>query len=375
MRLSALALPLLLAACGGPGMRLDWEVTWGDYSQVPAMGSSGPLITSVYDAYTSTGYAYGLDAGNGEVDWLAESQGMPAWIAADESGRSIVATGSMLSSYEPDGSGTWDAWFNFDVIYAAPAIDHDGRVVVGRGAPNKIVASTLGDENPDRCWGTEVEEIPRVVSIDSDGTVFVGAAGEAYGLSEDGELLWSQSIAADASGLAVGDDAIYIALWNMGLAALDKDGELLWELVELGYVQEPVIGPRGNLYVAGMNGTWSLDPSDGSVIWENLFECGPITVGADDRLYAMCVGADGMSSYLGWMFTVMDLDGNVLWTEDEYCAIEGPNGGAALRSGKAYFAGGDFNACVWSFSGAPKLARTPWPKERADNGRTGRRYH
>ncbi len=371
---SCVALSLALSACSGPGLRLDWEVTWGDGSQVPAMGDSGPLITNVWDPYTTLGHTYGLDARNGDVDWLAEAQGVPLHIVADGDGRSIVSNGQMLTSYEPDGSGTWDAWYNFDVIYAAPAIDHDGRVVVGRGAPTKIVASTLGDENPDRCWGTEIEEIPRVVSIDSDGTIFVGAAGEAYGLSEDGALLWTQTIATDAAGLAVGEDAIYLSLGNMGVTALSKEGELLWQLAELGYVHEPVIGPDGELYVSGINGTWSLDASDGSVIWEQLFECGPITVGADDRLYALCNGSEGLGPYLGWIFTVMDLDGEVLWTEDEYCAIEGPNGGPALRSGKAYFAGGDFDACIWAFDGAPRLASTPWPKERADNGRSGRRY-
>lgn len=112
---------------------------------------------------------------------------------------------------------------------------------------------------------------PPVVA--ADGTIFVTTTGGVlHGLSADGQVQWSQSLAGAGVGApALGPDGtIYVADHERGLSAYAPDGSLGWrvELAGRRPTSGPIVSAQNVVYITQGDRVQAVD-ADGQPLWQS----------------------------------------------------------------------------------------------------------
>ena len=180
----------------------------------------------------SDGHAFGLDPDTGEVLW---------WSALEGTGHTTLADDARLAF-----------------------VGADGHVIA------------LDKRTGERVWQTGFGVANAIVSVTaSEGGVYAGCAGQAYGLDpERGQILWKNSLEGmkyKSMILASDDRSVFVGTHGHALALDKRTGETSWatSLPESGYDIVSVLS-LGGVLVAGSDGLcFGLDPADGRVVWDN----------------------------------------------------------------------------------------------------------
>jgi outer membrane protein assembly factor BamB len=368
-------LPLLLVACS-PGLKLDWNLEVGDYSPVPAVSGRGALITSTYDTFSTSGAIKAHDPDDGSDLWRIErAHSDNRALTLDGDDNVVVRDDDALLGLDAEtGEEAWRADGLGGV--AAVAVDADlGRVYALQNTWGAMAATLSAVEDGEVTWSATVEDYASLLAVGADGAVFV-TGSTAWAFEPDGSSRWSAPLASSAQTLCLDRDKLLVGLLNDGispggLAALDRhDGSTLW-LSEHAPYWEPVVDDDGTIYMATGAQLVAIDGGSGETLWLGHEMHREVAVGGDGRLYGMgYLPEDPEVPELGWdiQFTVTDASsGEILWYEWQNDALDSVNGAPSFDGRRVYFAGGNFRAHMYAYTGGPGLGRGPWPRTNADN--------
>ena len=368
-------IPLLLVACS-PGLKLDWNLQVGHYSPVPAVSERGSLITSHYDTFSTAGAIKAHDPADGSELWRIELEhSSPRLLTLDPDDNVIVLDDDALLGLDAEtGEEAWRA----EGLGQASAVAVDaelGRVYALQYSWGAADTTLWAVEAGEIAWSVTIEDHAGLLAVGADGTVFV-TGDSAWGLDTDGETLWSAPLASAAQTLCLDRDKLLVGLLSDGvspggLAALSRDdGGALWHS-ELFPYWEPVVDDDGTIYMATASQVVALDGDSGETLWLGHEMHREVAVGDDGLLYGMgYLPEDPEFASLGWdmHFTVTDASsGEILWSEIQNDALDSVNGAPSFDGRRVYFAGGNFQAYLYAFTGGPGLGRGPWPRTNAGN--------
>ncbi len=223
--------------------------------------------------------------------------------------------------------------------------------------------STSTDTGTQR-WGFS---IPGFVlsspTIGSDGTIYVGSAGDGnlYAINADGSKSWSflTNYSISASPAVASDGTVYIHSGDGNLYAV-ATGTMKWSFATGGAQSSPVVGPDGTIYVGSLNRqVYAINP-DGSMKWR-------AAIGGKVTYSSAALGTDG-TVYIGAFddnLYAIDASGAVKWSFTTGNAIE--SSPAIGSDGTIYVGSDDGNLYAvtaagskkWSFSMGTTVASSP----------------
>ena len=305
-----------------------WEVQTGSgVNSSPAIGSDGTVYIGSYD-----GMVYALNGANGVKKWEFQTGGgggvgsSPA-IGSDGS----VYVGCFDTKvYALNGATGVKKW-EFQTgagVFSSPAIRSDGTVYVGsRDSKLYALDGGTGAKKWEFQTGGEVDSTP---AIGSDGTVYIGSKdGKVYAFNgSTGVKKWEFQTGSDVnSSPAIGSDGtVYIGSYDGMVYALNgANGFKKWEVQTGSLVRSsPAIGSDGTVYVGSL----------------------------DKKLYALN-GANGVKKW-------------------EFQTESGVASSPAIGSDGAIYIGSYDRRMYAILSESLGLAKSPWPKFRANNQNTGK---
>jgi hypothetical protein len=193
-------------------------------------------------------------------------------------------------------------------------------------------------------------------SLAADGTMYLGGwDNKVYALKgATGQKVWEFQTGGYVSEAAIGaDNTVYVGSGDRKVYALDgAAGVKRWESLTGGAVRAPVIGPDDTVY-AGSDKVYALNGATGQKVWESQTPGGWLAVAADGTLY---VGSDKLHALNG-------ATGQKVWESQT------PGGFVTVAAdGTLYVASG---RKLYAIKGTAPLAKSPWPKYRADAQNTG----
>ncbi|MFH1466182.1 MAG: PQQ-binding-like beta-propeller repeat protein [Pseudomonadota bacterium] len=367
---------LSLLACG-PGLKRAWEVNPGDYSPVPAITRDGTLITSSYAPYTTQGTTMALDPADGQQLWSYNVEnGSTMGVVLDADDDVVVADSTGLVGLDPaDGSEVWSV--TLPNRPGAMAVDATQGIVYtvyqAAGGTPELAAIQDGAVR----WTLPCEAGWGNLAVGADGTLFLATETTARAISTAGEVLWEVTLPA-AAVFGVLDSAHFVLSLGpstesaASVAVLSRaDGAVAWS-TEQGCSTEPVIGADGTIYCGSYAGILAMDGETGALLWSSGENTCDVAIGGDGRLYALAMLLeDEAFPELGsnLEFTVASAsDGEILWREMQYEALDSSGGAPNFDGRRVYYAGGYFYAYVYAFDGGPGLGGGPWPRGGADAG-------
>lgn len=176
-----------------------------------------------------------------------------------------------------DGQQIWKfpAKASQTMYYAAPVVA-DGQVLVG---DYKNVLHALDVNTGSEIWTFEGAGGRYIAGpLVTDSTILApNGDGSLYALDLNGNLQWKFETNRGLWSQPVSDGKmIYISSMDHHLYALSLTGDLAWS-VDLGgsLVYSPTQSPDGVLYVTTIaHKLFSIDPSNGNILWEKEFEKG-----------------------------------------------------------------------------------------------------
>ena len=327
-----------------PGTK-KWEFLTGGWAESsPAIGSDGTVYIG-----SSNYKVYALNGATGAKKW------------------EFLATGKIFSS---------------------PAIGIDGTVYVGSEFRMYALNGVTGAKKWEFMPGTSFDSSP---AIGSDGTVYVGGSsdGKVYALNgATGAKKWA-FLTGDIveSSPAIGSDGtVYVGDLNHKVYALNgATGAKKWEFLANGMVfSSPAIGFDGTVYVGtehegsgsliGESRVYALNGATGAKRWE--FRTGEVVnsspaIGSDGTVYVATGQSDGFATEVsenGALYALNGATGTKKW---EF------RPGGRLKSSPAIGSDGTVylgsTAYVYAIATLSKgLAKSPWPKFRANNLNTGK---
>ena len=356
-------LPLVPEASGQNLLTNVWKLDPGSKSDsAPAIGADGTIY-------------FGTWAGN---LWAVNSNGTRKWVfPAQDEIKSAPAVGSDGTIYfgsrdrnfyavHANGKKRWHfptrGW-----VDSSPALGRDGTVCFGSWDRHFYALDPKGKEQ----WRfTTKGEIVSSPAIGADGAIYFGSHdGKFYALSPDGRKRWEFATGGPilSSPALNKDECLYFTSVDGCLYALNLDGRLRWRLRTGGTTESsPVIGADGTIYVGVLQHLWAISP-DGKKKWGSVggedyaFDTTPVLL-ADGKI--CCVTRYGMVCYASpegklegkyYLYSYGYGSPAIGPTGDIYvpdCGVAFGRGFTALRAGVA-------------------LARTPWPKFRANARNTG----
>jgi eukaryotic-like serine/threonine-protein kinase len=208
--------------------------------------------------------------------------------------------------------------------------------------------------------GGEIDSSP---AVGADETVYFGSHDKKlYAIAPDGRKRWEYATGGPiiSSPALNGNGVIYFTSVDGFCYALNEDGRLRWRLKTGGTTESsPVVGPDGMIYVGVNKFLWAITP-EGTKRSEHppiaSIIATPMVV-EDNVIYVLF----GYS----WLYA-LDADQRNLWSYLMSRNRASPGIGA---DGSLYIAG-QYKAFCALDTRRP-LARTPWPKFRANARNTG----
>jgi outer membrane protein assembly factor BamB len=204
---------------------------------------------------------YSLDLESGKFRWLYKTDSDEEFTLRGHSGLTV------------DG----------DLVYAGFA---DGSVVALRSATGSVAWLSSLRGAKDRF--VDVDTTPIIVG---DLVVAASSAGGLYAMEKDtGRILWNREVSG-GGGLVASDDLIFFVAAELGIYALDFDGNVRWRqgLRGGGEPSQPVLYDGYIIYNLSEDGLFVAEARTGQVV--QYFDPGygissPVTLGRD-RLYVM----------------------------------------------------------------------------------------
>jgi len=353
-------LPLLLSweAAFAQGATNLWAAEiWCHSDSSPAIGNDGTIYFGAFD-----GSFWALNP-SGSRKWVfraqSEIRSAPA-VAADGTiycgcrDRKLYALG-------PDGKKRWEfktgAW-----VDSSPAIGTDGSIYFGSWDKNLYALKPDGSKRWQFHTGAPIVSSP---AIGKGGTIFFGSHDKKiYALTPDGSKAWDFATGGPIiSSPAIGEEGgLYFTSVDGWLYALDASGSLRWRLRTGGVTQSsPSIGTDGTLYVGVNTALWAVTP-DGHKKWEwsdgFTIDVTPL------------VAADNSVCFASWYGMLFDLTPK---TEPNWrfylCNNYGYSCPALATDGTLYSP--DCSHEFHALGNSLRLAKSPWPKFRANTRNTG----
>lgn len=298
----------------------------------PVLIGEDELVVATLD-----GVVYALNSGR-----LEELTVLPGEVRASPAVRGnhlyLATVLGELYALTRGNDGSWKVAWVFrsgGEIWSSPAIDRRGNVYFGSFDGKLYSVSPAGKlrwayKTGGRIWSSPAVGPGDVIYFGSDD-------GYLYALSQSGKLLWRfRTPSYVRSSPAVGPNGeIYVGGWDNSLYAFKPNGELIWR-VGLGanVFGSPLVDNYGTIYVGSWDGNFYAILRNGEILWRvNLkkrIDSSP-TIGADGRVYFGCD------------------DGNLYRVA--------PYGTLRTSEGLSY--------------PQVSLARSPWPKFRANVFNTG----
>lgn len=367
---------LTLLACG-PGLELDWNVEVGNYSPAPAVSQRGNLVTSSYDPFSTAGTVKAHAPSDGSEVWryeLATSTGQA--LALDTDDRVLVAEDDGLLALDADsGEEVWRVDGLGSVFSLAVDVNLQRVYALTRHVDNGQVYLLHALEGGAVVWSESPAMVPSLLAVGADGTVYV-VGSQAQAFDPEGQVSWSVPLPSAAQTLALDRDKLLVATLFQGegtgglLALSRQDGAQLW-LSEHNGIWEPVVAEDGTIYAATDVALVALDGGTGGTLWVGHEMHREVAIGGDGRLYGMgYLPEDPEYPSLGWPmhFTVTSAgDGEILWQEFQFDALDSANGAPSFDGRRVYFCGGYFRSHMYAYVGGPGLGRGPWPRTNAGN--------
>jgi len=310
--------------------------------------------------------------------WAVNPDGKRKWVfSARDEVRSSPAVGADGTVYfgsrdrkfyavRANGKERWHfqtrGW-----VDSSPALAHDGTVYFGSWDRNFYALDTNGKEKWRFTTAGEIESSP---AIGADGTIYFGSHDRKfYALSPDGRKGWEFATGGPilSSPALNKNECLYFTSVDGCLYALNLDGRLRWRLRTGGTTESsPVIGTDGTIYVGVLLHLWAISP-DGKKKWGRVggedypFVASPVVLEGGDIL---CITRYGMLCYAS-------PDGKLEWKY--YCHAYGYGSPAVGPTGAIYLPdpGTAFGRGFSALRAGVALARTPWPKFRANARNTG----
>jgi outer membrane protein assembly factor BamB len=306
-----------------------------------------------------------------------------------------------LLAVDPKGTLRWQFKTSCD-IKSSPAIGQDGTIYFGCRDRKCYAVSPGGEKKWEYATGAWVDSSP---AVGRDGTIYFGSWDRHfYALNPDGSLKWKfQTGGIIDSSPAVGlDGTVYFGSHDNKLYALAPDGRKRWEYAAGGPIpSSPTLNGRGVVYFTSVDGFCYALKEDGSLRWRlktgGATESSPV-IGPDGTIYVgvnKCLWAitpDGTKrgehppldqvrasptvvagnvTYVlfgySWLFA-LDADQHDIWS---YLMGTRNLGSPAIGADGSLYIAGQYGAFCALDTRRP-LARTPWPKFRANARNTGR---
>jgi outer membrane protein assembly factor BamB len=330
------------------------------------------------------------------------------YIGLSETAPAIAGDGTIyvgtfrqeLLALDPNGAVKW-RFKTGSEIKSSPAIGTDGTIYFGCRDRKLYAVSPRGKEKWEFAAGAWVDSSP---AIGADGTLYFGSWDKRfYALNPDGSLKWKFETGGEIeSSPAVGaDETIYFGSHDRKLYALARDGRKRWEFATGGQIiSSPALNGDGVVYFTSVDGFFHALNGDGSLRWR-LQTCGStesspvlapdgtIYVGANHALLALTPeGKNKWDWILGGSLiqatpTVLadnsvcimspwaalgacDAGGRGIW---RYPMSRGNVAPAVGVDGTIYAPGQ--NDSFFALDRNQPLARSPWPKFRANLRNTG----
>lgn len=313
-----------------------WSASIGDGAGVTGAGLVPAIAGGRAYFASSDGRLAAHDAASGRRLWDVDS-GL-AFGGGPGAGAALVVVGTLdglVVAYDAEaGSELWRERVSSEVI-AAPVVAGELVVVTSNDGRTRALRGKDGAQ----AWAID-RGVPMLslrgnaAPLVAGNVVVVGAAnGTVSGIQlTDGKPLWEQRIGVgegrtdlermiDVDGrMAVLDGDLYVAGYESGAQALTVDGgRTLWQR-EMSSVSGLAAGNDG-VYVAAADGAmWSIDRRSGGALWKN-----------EALLHRMLSAPALMGSFV----VVGDLEGKLHWLkrEDGELAARASLGGAGFGDG------------------------------------------
>ncbi|HEU5439004.1 MAG TPA: PQQ-binding-like beta-propeller repeat protein [Ktedonobacterales bacterium] len=254
----------------------------GKFTAPPVVNASADLLYAVSQGDATThSTVYALRARNGVLRWTYDAGTNVSPTIAAAAGALYVHAGNTLLAFNPDSNTPiWHTALEA-VAPTAPPVPADGGVyLTSAGVVYRYAADgKLAWQYPSHGLGSPSGGVP--ISA-GDGLVIFSSGDTLTALnSETGQKLWVQSETTPIVGTAYHDHALYVALQNGTLLALDVSGptpKQMWSVPLGDSVLPPQVGPGpgGAVYTVAVSGAapqttttvYALDPHDGHTRWQ-----------------------------------------------------------------------------------------------------------
>ena len=204
-----------------------------------------------------------------------------------------------------DGSAVGSASWSFvsPGSVTAQVVAEDGTVYIGSRSGYGYIKAV----NPDgqELWSKRLSyyEDINTMTLDENGTLYVGTDSRIYKLKPDGTTVWAFISNQQVRSLAIGSDGV-IYFGGNDVYALDSDGSQLWMFDTPNYVKEVVVDPERGLYAGTTSSLHALD-FDGTERWSDTMGVGALTLTDDGTVI--------VGRYRS--VTALNADGTTLWQD------------------------------------------------------------
>jgi outer membrane protein assembly factor BamB len=338
----------------------QWLITLGITDSSPAVGSDGTIYLGTFN----------------QKLWAVDSNGVSRWqFKTGSEIKSSPAIGGDGTIYfgcrdrkfyavSPKGKKKWEfatgAW-----VDSSPALGRDGTIYFGSWDKHFYAL------NPDGTLKWQFETGGEIVSspaVGADENIYFGSHDKKfYSLAPDGRKRWEYATGGQiiSSPALNGDGVVYFTSLDGFCYALNEDGSLRWRLKTGGATESsPVIGADGMIYLGVNSFLWVITPEGTKRGERNFYLFDPIyaspTVVEDNVVYVLFDNSG---------LVALDADQHTVWSfslSGHSRASPGIGADGSLCAADRYK---DNVFCA--LNTRRSLARTPWPKFRANSRNTG----
>lgn len=283
---SSLAAPVTAA----PLYYKDRIIVCSENGSVAVMNKSGSLQFSkkiakrfdsrpaVYEnsiyAVDINGILYSINLSDGKINWQVKTGGPLLFKSepAVSDGKIFLANGfGVVEAYDLNGKKVWENNLN-EAIYNSMLIVKNSLII----ATDALKLYSLDRDDGDKNWTTPIDE--KVITLRplvyKDILYFGCYSGMFYAISVDkGKILWTYKTAGAIYSTPVAvDKSIYFGSEDGFIYSLeDKTGKVNWQYKSPYPVLGSPIYAFENIFVTTERSIISLNPLNGTVIWQNTF--------------------------------------------------------------------------------------------------------
>jgi len=334
----------------------QWVIPFDRGDSSPAVGADGMIYLGSF----------------GQNLWAVAPNGVPRWQfktgSEIKSSPAVGADGTIyfgcrdrkFYAVTPEGKKKWafatGAW-----VDSSPALGRDGTIYFGSWDKHFYALNPDGSLKWQFETGGEIDSSP---AVGADETIYFGSHDKKlYALAPDGQKRWEYATGGQiiSSPALNGAGVIYFTSVDGFCYALNADGSLRWRLKTGGATESsPVIGSDGTVYVGVNIFLWTITPEGTKRAERNMIDrvrASPTVI--EDNLVYVLLGYDAL--------VALDADQHVVWSLLlDAPSLASPGIGA---DGSLYVVCRNDHFCA--LDTRRPLARTPWPKFRANARNTG----